>query len=125
MIVQRNALTVLNFATVSTPFEKDQIITGGTSGAKAIIDFDSTGSTGVSGGALFIHQTDSNGFTPFTTGETITASGGSSGVLIGGGNHDSSAEVNPNSGQLLYIDNRSAITRASGQTEDLKIVIQV
>lgn len=120
-----NALKTLNFASISTAFEKDQIITGGTSGAKAIVDFDSTGSTGVAGGALFIHQTDSNGFTPFTTGETITASGGSSGVLIGGGNHDSSAEVNPNSGQLLYIDNRSSITRASGQTEDLKIVIQV
>lgn len=120
-----NALTVLNFATVSTPFEKDQVITGGTSGAKAIIDFDSTGSTGVSGGALFIHQTDSNGFTSFTTGETITASGGSTGVLLGSSRHDSSPEVDPQSGELLYIDNRSAITRASGQTEDLKIVIQV
>ena len=74
---------------------------------------------------MFIHQTDSNGFTSFTTGETITASGGSTGVLLSGGNHDSAAEVDPNSGQLLYIDNRSAITRASGQTEDLKIVIQV
>jgi len=26
---------------------------------------------------------------------------------------------------LLYIDNRSAVTRAADQTEDLKIVIQV
>ena len=120
-----NALTVLNFASISTAFEKDQIITGGTSGAKAIVDFDSTGSTGVSGGALFIHQTDSNGFTSFTTGETITASGGSSGVLLGSDRHDSSPEVDPQSGELLYIDNRSAITRASAQTEDLKIVIQV
>ena len=120
-----NTLTVLNFASINTAFEKDQVITGGTSGAKAIVDFDSTGSTGVAGGALFIHQTDSNGFTPFTTGETITASGGSNGVLLGSSRHDSSAEVDPNSGQLLYVDNRSAITRASGQTEDLKIVIQV
>ena len=120
-----NTLRTLNFASLATPFEKDQVITGGTSGAKAIVDFDSTGPTGLAQGTLFIHQTDSNGFTSFTTGETITASGGSTGVLIGGGNHDSAAEVDPNSGQLLYIDNRSAITRASGQTEDLKIVIQV
>ena len=82
-------------------------------------------STGLAQGTLFIHQTDSNGFTSFTTGETITASGGSTGVLLGSGRHDSTPEVDPNSGQLLYIDNRSAITRASGQTEDLKIVIQV
>ena len=120
-----NTLRTLNFASLATPFEKDQVITGGTSGAKAIVDFDSTGPTGLAQGTLFIHQTDSNGFTSFTTGETITASGGSSGVLLGGGNHDSTPEVDPNSGQLLYIDNRSAITRASGQTEDLKIVIQV
>ena len=120
-----NTLRTLNFASLATPFEKDQVITGGTSGAKAIVDFDSTGPTGLAQGTLFVHQTDSNGFTSFTTGETITASGGSSGVLLGGGNHDSTPEVDPNSGQLLYIDNRSAITRASGQTEDLKIVIQV
>ena len=120
-----NTLKTLNFASLTTPFEKDQVITGGTSGAKAIVDFDSTGPTGLAQGTLFIHQTDSNGFTSFTTGETITASGGSTGVLLSGGNHDSTPEVDPNSGQLLYIDNRSAITRASGQTEDLKIVIQV
>ena len=42
-----NTLTTLNFASLTTPFEKDQVITGGTSGAKAIVDFDSTGSTGV------------------------------------------------------------------------------
>ena len=120
-----NTLRTLNFASLTVPFEKDQVITGGTSGAKAIVDFDSTGPTGLAQGTLFIHQTDSNGFTSFTTGETITASGGSTGVLLSGGRHDSTPEVDPNSGQLLYIDNRSAITRASGQTEDLKIVIQV
>ena len=120
-----NTLRTLNFASLSKAFEKDQVITGGTSGAKAIVDFDSTGPTGLAQGTLFIHQTDSNGFTSFTTGETITASGGSTGVLLGSSRHDSSPEVDPQSGELLYIDNRSAITRASGQTEDLKIVIQV
>ena len=39
--------------------------------------------------------------------------------------YDSSGDVDPYSGELLYIDNRSAVTRASDQTEDLKIVIQV
>ena len=35
------------------------------------------------------------------------------------------AEVNPFTGDLLYIDNRAAITRSAEQTEDIKIVIQV
>ena len=40
------------------------------------------------------------------------------------GAFNSSGDVDPYSGELLYIDNRSAVTRAD-QTEDLKIVIQV
>ena len=34
------------------------------------------------------------------------------------------AEVDPNSGDVIYIDNRGAITRAGDQIEDIKIVIE-
>ena len=34
------------------------------------------------------------------------------------------AEVDPNSGEVIYIDNRGAITRAGDQIEDIKIVIE-
>ena len=33
-------------------------------------------------------------------------------------------EVQPNSGDVIYIDNRGAITRAGDQIEDIKIVIE-
>jgi len=33
-------------------------------------------------------------------------------------------EVEPNSGQIIYIDNRGAITRAGDQIEDIKIVVE-
>ena len=33
-------------------------------------------------------------------------------------------EVEPNSGEVIYIDNRGAITRAGDQIEDIKIVIE-
>lgn len=33
-------------------------------------------------------------------------------------------EVDPNSGQIIYIDNRGAITRAGDQIEDIKIVVE-
>ena len=33
-------------------------------------------------------------------------------------------EIEPNSGQVVYIDNRRAISRANDQVEDIKIVIE-
>ena len=33
-------------------------------------------------------------------------------------------EIQKNSGQVIYIDNRKAITRANDQIEDIKIVIE-
>ena len=33
-------------------------------------------------------------------------------------------EIEPNSGDVIYIDNRSAISRAGDQIEDIKIVIE-
>ena len=34
------------------------------------------------------------------------------------------AEIEPNSGQVVYIDNRRSISRANDQVEDIKIVIE-
>ena len=34
-------------------------------------------------------------------------------------------DFNPFTGDMLYIDNRSAVTRSNDQTEDLKIVITI
>jgi len=33
-------------------------------------------------------------------------------------------EIDPNSGEIIYIDNRGAISRAGDQIEDIKIVIE-
>ena len=123
------AVRGLQLASLSNNFTEDKTIVGGTSGARAIVDKDS-GSGG--GTALFYHQNDSTGFANFIAGEALTESDGT-----GGGNIEASsgydsgtaafikAEVNPFTGDLLYIDNRAAITRSAEQTEDIKIVIQV
>jgi hypothetical protein len=34
-------------------------------------------------------------------------------------------EMDPLSGDVLYIDNRAAVSRSAEQTEDIKIVIQL
>jgi len=48
----------------------------------------------------------------------------------GAGTLDSSStwatpNININTGEVLYVENRAAITRAADQTEDIKIVIQL
>ena len=42
-----------------------------------------------------------------------------------GSSHVTAAEVELLTGDLLYIDNRAAVTRSADQTEDIKIVIQL
>jgi hypothetical protein len=33
--------------------------------------------------------------------------------------------VNKYSGDLLYVENRTAVTRAADQTEDIKVIIEI
>ena len=98
----------------------DATIEGQTSGAKAIVDE-------VDEDKLFFHQTETTGFTQFQEGETITG-GGETGTLEAGGvDADSDAfvvsDVKKNSGTVVYIENRSPVTRAANQQEDIKVVI--
>lgn len=101
---------------VDGPFTKDITIEGATSGAKAYVDYVDSD--------LFYHQNESTGFLTFDSGETIS-------IVSGGGATTATVvntikgEFDPMSGELLYIDNRAAVTRATDQTEDIKIVIQL
>ena len=96
--------------------QRSQIL-GATSGAKAIIDNTNDSDT------LTFHQNETTGFTAFEVGESISVVGNES--LTGVISSIDSADVNPYTGELLYIDNRSAVTRSADQTEDLKIVITI
>lgn len=117
-----NGLYQLKRTSTSTEFTKDNIILGGTSQAKAIIDrVDSA-----NGNLLWYHQTEATGFTPFSQGEAISETNGNgAGVLNNTASFNVAPEFNPQTGELLYIANRDAITRDAGQTEDIKIVIQI
>lgn len=113
---QGRALKAMNVSSVTGNFSEDDIITGGTSTARAIIDYYNDSSQ------IWYHQNETTGFVPFQDGETISTS-------IASATADSAAvapELDPYSGDVLYIDNRTqAITRAAQQTEDIKIVIQL
>jgi hypothetical protein len=71
---------------------------------------------------LYYHQTDSTGFVAFQDGEIIEETNG-----LGEGISDSALIpplTDPNSGDILYIDNRAPILRSSVQSEDVKVIIQ-
>ena len=76
-----------------------------------------------SGAKIYYHQTDSTGFTPFSVGNTLTDEGGQTGTIAVVA--DSNELYLNNTGEVLYIENRAPVIRASEQTEDIKVVISL
>ena len=113
------ALKQVNLSSVSTNFTADNTILGGTSGIKALIDK-------VDSSNIWYHQTEETGFGNFTAGEAISETDGNgAGVLNASITPYVTPEVDTQTGEVLYIDNRSSVTRSTDQTEDIKIVIQI
>lgn len=122
----RQALKNVTFSGTPGTFVNDEVITGGTSGAKGIVvDFDATTKilkyiqtewTGVktTAGAT---QKD---LVAFAASEIITGAGGATGTVATVNN----PEIDYYSGDSIYIENRSPITRASDQTENIKLIIE-
>ena len=102
----------------ATGFAIDEIITGGTSGATAIIDeVDSA-----AGKAVRFHQNEKTRNGNFTDGEALSGSLGASGTIDSG---NLFGVIDIYSGDLLYIENRARIVRSSVQTEDIKVILTV
>ena len=80
---------------------------------------------------IYFHQTAITGFTAFQEAETISeVDGAGTGTLDSVGADANSfafdsADIDLSSGEILYIDNRAAITRSAAQQEDFKIIIQL
>ena len=99
-------------------FTPDKNIIGLSSGIKGIIDK-------VDGTNVWYHQNDQTGYGNFTHGEAVEETDGNGEGTLHGSSSLVLPEVESLTGDLLYIDNRGAVTRASDQTEDIKIVIQL
>lgn len=97
---------------------KDALIRGTTSGAAGYVD-------DLDGAIMYYHQNDNTGFTPFQEGEQVYDSDNPSrvGTIIVSGL--SQGEIDKFSGDLLYIENRSAVLRDAQQTEDIKFILQL
>ena len=105
----------------------DELITNGlTPPAKAFVN--EVVNEDTSGAKVYYHQTDSTGFTAFNVGNTVTDEQGNTGTLVRpnantGDSASSFDDLLNNSGEILYIENRSPTIRTDQQTEDIKIVV--
>jgi hypothetical protein len=107
----------LTFSSGTGTFQQDETITGGTSGAVGRI-------VSVSGTTIRYIQLRTENATgaTFSTSETIT--GGTSSAT-GTVATKTNPEVQPYSGDVIYVENRRPINRASDQIEDIKIIVEM
>jgi len=69
------------------------------------------------------HANSEGGYVNFANGETIYKIGsGSIGTINGA---PANPEVAKNTGRMMYIENRGAVTRAADQIEDIKLIIEM
>ena len=107
----------------STAFAEDEIITGAQSGATGrVVDFKSN--TTIRLVDVTMGGNTTAGFDTITgsfqANETITAPSGAqanTSAIVGG-------DLEKFSGDVLYIENRSPVTRADDQIEDVKLIIE-
>ncbi len=79
------------------------------------------GFTAFSGTNLITGETSSATLTPSSTTETVTLANNNTLSLTTG---YANPELQPDSGQIVYLENRKPIARASDQTEDIKLIIE-
>ena len=107
----------------STAFAEDELVTGAQSAATGkVVDFKNNTTLrliDVTHGANTTTGYDSIAGS-FQTNETITGAGGASANTNGVAGGD----LEKFSGDVLYIENRSPVTRADDQIEDVKLIIE-
>ena len=115
LLTTGNSLKKMTLSSIVTGFTADKTIKGSTTNALALVDE-------IDSNQIFYHQNDDTGFLSFQDGELITeTNGGGDGII------DSALiapEVDPETGAILYIDNRKPVSRALAQNEDIKVVVQ-
>ena len=140
---RRQSYAIKMASAPSSPYEIDEKITQSTTGAIGkVVEWDATrnilyyhqerfanygiaanGTQIAFSGANVVTGSSSNAAaTPSaTSSENVTLAGGTTLTFTSG---YANPELQPNSGKILYIENRRPISRASDQTEDIKIVVE-
>ena len=134
---------IVKMSSSSGTFEVDEKISQATTGAIGkVVEWDSTRSllyfqqerfgdfgtnsttgdnTAFSGANLITGASSSATGTPSTTTETVTLPNSNTVSLTTG---YANPELQPDSGNIIYLENRKPISRSSDQTEDIKVIIE-
>ena len=100
-------------------FTVDEVITGQTSGAVAFVtEIDS------SNGFVYYHQNEKTGYVSFTNGEEVVGGTSSTNGTLESSNAVKAAELDRESGDILFLENRLPINRTATQIEDIKIILE-
>lgn len=102
---------------------EDEIITGGSSGAvgRVINISKDTNANTTTVRYILLRNQNTNG-QDFTVAEDVT---GSDSLAVGIVSSKINPEVQPHSGDVMYVENRRLINRAPDQIEDIKIVVEM
>ena len=102
-----------------TNYTVDELLVGGTSGAQAyVVEIDSTN------GLIRYHQNSKTGYKSFSNGETVTGQTSNTAGALESSNAVVAAEVDRQSGDILFLENRNPINRTDSQIEDIKVIIE-
>ena len=101
----------------ASEFTNDATIIGSATGALGIID-----TYDAAAGVIYYHQTETTGYTAFTTSDNVKISGSANTArnVTAVGN----PEVQPDSGEVIFMENRTSVLRASDQSEAVKLVLE-
>ena len=114
--------TRLTVTTVSGDFTGDEILTGGTSGAKArLVRFANTNAARTQGTLRVIRVTTTGTAGTFSAGETVTGATSGKTAVVSSLTRPACREF---TGDIIYTENRSPVSRASDQIEDIKLTIR-
>jgi hypothetical protein len=106
---------------VTGDFREDEVVVGSTSGSKArVVQFANTNSIRTQGILKVVRVTTGGTGLAFSQGETLTAD--TTGT-VGTVSSFAKPAVREGTGQVLYIENKTPITRTSDQIEDFRFVV--
>lgn len=120
-----DTLGALRYLTIPTPpsagISVGDKLTFGTTGITAYFDsYSSVEIAGVTSRRIYFHQNSTTGFGAIPSAGTVTDSKNTSVAYTA----VSDNEYIPHSGKVVFTENRKPINRQSGQTEEIKIIIQ-
>ena len=127
------ATTVVLTSWNGTQYKADELVTGATSGATGrVIDFTGNNTLRLSdiipaGNSTTAGYNGIHGY--FTNAEVIAANTGGNGgsgasATANGSGAVTGGDLTRFSGDILYVENRSPVTRANDQIEDVKLIIE-